>query len=93
MKATAALLALAILVIAPSTALAEPYQHRVDYYKLTNAGSAGTAASNGFPWTTIGVGLAIGAVAALLLTSVLLSRRSRKQSRISSGTAGAASHH
>ena len=39
MRATASVLALAIFVIAPSSALADPQQHRHDYYKLINASS------------------------------------------------------
>jgi hypothetical protein len=75
MKATASLLALAIFAIAPSTALADPYRHHHDYYKLINASSAGTAASNSFPWTSVGVALAIAAVVAVLLTTLQLTRR------------------
>jgi hypothetical protein len=75
MKATASLLALAIFVVAPSSALADPARHHHDYYKLVNVGSAGAAASNSFPWTAIGVGFAIAAVAALLLTTLLRIRR------------------
>jgi len=70
MKATVSLLALAIFMIAPSSALADPSQHHHDYYRLVSAGSAGAGASNSFPWTSIGVGFAIAAVAALLLTTL-----------------------
>lgn len=69
MKAIAPLLTLAIFVIAPSAALADPVRVRHDhgYSKLIESGSAGTTASNSFPWTSIGVGFAIVATAVLLL--------------------------
>jgi hypothetical protein len=75
MKATAPLLALAILVIAPSPALADPYRLHHDYYKLIDASPAGTTASNSVPWASIGAGFAIAALAALLLTRLQLNRR------------------
>ena len=48
MKATAPLLALAILAIAPSPALADPYRLHHDYYKLIAAKGAGAQSQTGF---------------------------------------------
>jgi len=113
MKATAPLLALAILAIAPSPALADPYRLHHDYYKLIAAKGAGaqsqtglrvpvnpnltwlhrgltppqaggagaqsqTGPSHGFPWSSIGVGLAAAAVAILLLTTLHLTHRTHR---------------
>lgn len=82
MKAIAPVLALATLVIAPSPALAIPKGHHHGYSKqvekLIETGSPGTTASNSVPWTGIGIALAIAALAALLLTTLQLTRRTHR---------------
>ena len=78
MKAITPLLALAVLLIAPSPALADPYRLHHDYYRLVNSGPTGTVASNSVPWTSIGAGFALAAVAALVLTTLHLTRRTHR---------------
>lgn len=79
MRATAAsLLGLAIIAIAPSPALADPYRLHHDYYKLIRAHSAGVAASNGFSWGIIGVALTVVVCAVLLLAALRQTRRPQR---------------
>jgi len=81
MKAIAPLLALAILAIAPSPALADTVRFRHDhgYSKLyEHAGSVGTTTSNSVPWASIAVALTIVAAAAVLLTTLHLTRRTHR---------------
>jgi len=77
MKALTPLLALAVLLMAPSPALADPYRLHHDYYKLVNSSPTGTLASSSVPWTGIGAGFALAAVAALLVTLQLTRRTHR----------------
>ena len=77
--ATASLLALAILAIAPSSALADPARHHHDYYNVLSAGPARAAtSSSSLPWTSIGVAIAAVALTTLVLTTRRLSRRTRR---------------